>query len=83
MERAKIQKYNKEYYDKNKKKILEGMSQNIICEYCGGTITKQHLRRHQRTKICQEIRKNKEQENIEQQDQQEEQEEQQEKQENL
>ena len=43
----KIEK-EKERYENNKEKILE----KVICDHCGCESTKNHLKRHQKTKKC-------------------------------
>ena len=42
----------KEYYEKNKKLIAEKLKQKVECPICNSIITKQHLKRHQKSKKC-------------------------------
>ncbi len=46
--KKQITKYQKEYYENNKEKKLE----KIECPICQCVITKQHLKRHQKSKKC-------------------------------
>ncbi len=50
--------YNKLYYQYNKNKIKEYRSTPIECELCGNFITRRHINRHQKTKICKKNREN-------------------------
>jgi len=43
-----INEIQKKYYENNKEKIYE----KVICDNCGCEITKNHLKRHQKTKKC-------------------------------
>lgn len=52
--RVNISNYNKEYVEKNKDKIKERHSENVICE-CGAEITRQCLSRHKKTKKHQDL----------------------------
>ena len=38
--------YRKAYYQANKNRILENMSQNIFCEYCSCNTSKQAINKH-------------------------------------
>ena len=44
--------YNKDYYNKHKKELLEKLNKKCICEYCGRTVSKQRMRQHEETAIC-------------------------------
>ena len=44
--------YNKEYYNKHKKELLEILNTKCICDYCGRTVSKQRMRLHKETIIC-------------------------------
>lgn len=44
--------YNKRYYEKNRDKILESLSQKEVCPKCGASVTEQHLSKHQETDLC-------------------------------
>ena len=41
--------YNKQYYEKNKARILKSISEKVLCE-CGKLQSKGHLSRHLKTK---------------------------------
>jgi hypothetical protein len=47
--------YNKEYYSKNKQRILEKSSQKIKCEFCNREIISGNYRRHINTPICERV----------------------------
>jgi len=49
--------YNKEYYNKHKKELLEILNTKCICDYCGRTVSKQRMRLHKETVICLKHRK--------------------------
>ena len=49
-----IKEERKEYYQENKEIINEKQKQSIICPICNSTVTRVCLKRHQRTKKCQE-----------------------------
>ena len=36
--------YNKEYYNKHKKELLEILNTKCVCDYCGRTVSKQRMR---------------------------------------
>ena len=44
--------YHKIYREKNKEVLNEKKKETITCDICGGSISKSHLKRHQRTKKC-------------------------------
>ena len=48
----------KKYYENNKEKELARMAEKITCDRCGIVICKRSLRRHQKTKKCEELCKN-------------------------
>lgn len=50
-----IKQYHKTYYENHKNKILTQMREPVLCEHCGHEVTKQHLKRHQRSKSCRAI----------------------------
>ena len=53
-EKDKEQKalYQKQYYEKNKDKLLSDMKAKVVCEKCGKTIAKCNLIHHQQTTKC-------------------------------
>jgi len=55
--RDDILEKQKQYYQENREKILENINQKITCEICGFIGTKNHLKRHQKTKKCIEAKK--------------------------
>lgn len=48
--------YNKNYYAKNKDKILNVMKQKVMCDSCGKSVTKYHMSRHRKSKYCQLVK---------------------------
>ena len=50
--RNKIAEYTKQYREDNRDKILERKKQKIICPICSVLTTKQHIKRHQKSKKC-------------------------------
>lgn len=44
--------YRKEYYEKNKSRIIETMNVETKCAICGCTVQKCKLKRHQKTRKC-------------------------------
>jgi len=51
--KKRLQKeYNKQYYAKNKQKILSALLQKEPCTYCGKMVNHQNLRAHQRSSNC-------------------------------
>lgn len=59
-------KYQKEYYAKNKEKLLSEMVEKIKCPICNNTVSKCNLLTHQQSKKCteQKYEKNSEQINL-------------------
>lgn len=51
--------YNKKYYESNKDRIKEMMTQKIECEVCKKMVSKCNLPKHQRTEKCQKVNKKK------------------------
>jgi hypothetical protein len=49
-----IKEERKEYYQENKEIINEKRKQSIMCPICNSATLRRHLKRHQRTKKCQE-----------------------------
>jgi len=47
-----IKEYNSKYYAVNKDRILKRMSESIECPECCRQITRQHMKRHLRSKLC-------------------------------
>jgi hypothetical protein len=48
-----IRERKKQYNAKNAEKIAEHKNEKVICNICGGSATRCHLLRHQRTIKCQ------------------------------
>lgn len=44
--------YNKQYYTKNKAKILSKLLEKVECEHCGRRVNHQNLKKHQSSPIC-------------------------------
>lgn len=55
--RDDILEKQKQYYQENREKILENINQKITCEICGFIGTKNHLKRHQKSKKCMDAKK--------------------------
>ena len=47
------EEYNKKYYNDHKEKILQSMSRLITCDNCSCEITFCKMKRHKKTKSCQ------------------------------
>ena len=52
MNQQERKEYNKEYYAKNKTKIIELISKKEPCKLCGKVITHQKMKKHQRSAYC-------------------------------
>jgi hypothetical protein len=50
--RDKLIEHAKEYYQDNRDKLLEYKNEKIRCDICGCEISRQYLKKHQRTKKC-------------------------------
>jgi hypothetical protein len=46
------EEYHKEYYKKNKGRILETMNREVECDVCKCTVRKCKLNRHKKTNKC-------------------------------
>eukprot|EP01038_Epipyxis_sp_PR26KG_P015560 gene15560-21012_t len=44
--------YQKQYYAKNKDKLLTDLKQKVVCELCGSSISKCNLYSHQKSSKC-------------------------------
>ena len=49
-----IKQYNQQYWEEHKENIKEKQKQPVKCPICNSTVTRHSLKRHQRTKKCQE-----------------------------
>lgn len=49
--------YNKNYYQKNKERILTSMSKDVVCPICQKLSARSHLNRHQQSMKCQQANK--------------------------
>ena len=49
--------YNKEYYAKHKREILDVLNAKCICPHCGRQTSKQRMRQHKETVLCLKNRK--------------------------
>jgi hypothetical protein len=49
--------YNKEYYNKHKKELLEILNTKCLCDLCFRTVSKQRMRQHKETVLCLKNRK--------------------------
>ena len=52
--KAERNQYAKLYYQEHKENINESIKQPVKCPICNSIVTRQHLKRHQRSKKCQE-----------------------------
>jgi hypothetical protein len=52
MTNDKKQKYNTEYYAKNRKAILSKVLKKVDCDNCGRSVNHQNLSKHQKTALC-------------------------------
>ena len=50
--KQEIKKNRKEFYKNNKSIVLEKMKEKVECPICQCVITKQHLKKHQKTMKC-------------------------------
>jgi len=50
--KEKLLEKQKIWYEDNKEIIREKQNEKITCDICGGSISRSHLKRHQRTKKC-------------------------------
>ena len=50
-----VQKYQKEYYSKNKNKILNDLKERAPCIYCGKEVNKCNLESHYKTQKCRAV----------------------------
>lgn len=51
-DKDEISKYQKEYYAKNKEKLLKDMVEKVECTICNQTVSKCNLLTHQRSSRC-------------------------------
>ena len=50
--RRKEKEYNKEYYQKNKTKLLADQKIKVSCPKCNRIVIKSNLNKHFKTKLC-------------------------------
>ena len=50
--RRKEKEYNKEYYQKNKTKLLADQKRKVQCPECNRIVIKSNLNKHLKTKLC-------------------------------
>lgn len=50
--RRKEKEYNKEYYQKNKNKLLADQKIKVQCPKCNRIVIKSNLNKHFKTKLC-------------------------------
>lgn len=48
--------YNKEYYERNKHKIMEKACEKVTCDLCGRMVIRNNLTSHYKLNICQRTR---------------------------
>ena len=47
--------YNKTYYEKNRRKIINSACEKIQCDKCDKFITRKGIQCHQKTKLCKKL----------------------------
>lgn len=47
--------YQKEYYQKNKTKLLSNLCEKMECELCGRQVCKYYISSHWKSKICKKV----------------------------
>ena len=52
MDQEMRKNYNKQYYEKNKNKILEKLTSKVNCEFCNRTVSYANLAKHYVLPIC-------------------------------
>ena len=52
MDKESRQNYNKQYYEKNKNKILEKLTSKVNCEFCNRQVSFANLQKHYVLPIC-------------------------------
>lgn len=50
--KKQIKNTSKKYYEANKEQVKEKRKEKVICDNCGAETTKNHLKRHQKSKKC-------------------------------
>lgn len=53
---SKLSLYNKMYYRKNKKKIIERLRRKIQCDECGEFISQCYMKNHTGSKNCRKFK---------------------------
>ena len=48
----KYKEYSKKHYEKNREEINKNRKKKVECEFCGFSLTKNNLRRHQKSISC-------------------------------
>lgn len=51
-DKEQLQTYQKEYYNKNKDKLLKALNTPVKCDRCNCTVTKVNLLEHKNSKKC-------------------------------
>jgi hypothetical protein len=52
MDKESRQNYNKQYYEKNKDKILTKLTSKVNCEFCNRQVSYANLNKHYSLPIC-------------------------------
>jgi len=47
-----VKEYNKSYYERNKKKIIESMMIKEHCPMCNKLVSHQQINKHMKSKLC-------------------------------
>lgn len=55
-DKDQAKEYQKQYYEKNKEKLLNEMKTKVACEYCFRNVNKYNLPSHQKSQLCKKKR---------------------------
>lgn len=53
-----IKTYQRQYYLKNKERLIKNGCVKVTCDLCNKIVSKNNLKRHQKTKLCMKLRPN-------------------------
>jgi hypothetical protein len=56
MDKDQRKEYNKIYYANNKERIISDLCTKVECSFCGRSIIKNNLLKHEKSAICQRHR---------------------------
>jgi hypothetical protein len=52
-DKEEVKEYNKQYYAKNKEKLLQAAKVKVVCPHCNKTVNKENMIDHKKSKYCQ------------------------------